>query len=150
MSRRRRSSTAVRRDCHDYWLGKNHSTHEGVVDPTLTGLLQCYLCRTTLRPDKDPWEAEHTIAHGLDGSDYPPYVKPCCEHQCPVKDGEPEVGHRLKTKDDVKRIAKTKRIDSKAKKFKRTKNPIPGSKASGWQRKYNKGTGQWETIKRSR
>lgn len=148
MSRRRRSSTAVRRDCYEYWLGKNHSTHEGVEDPALKGLLQCYLCLTPMRPDKDEWEAEHVIPHGLGGSDYPPNVKPCNAHKCPVTEDKPEVGHRLKTKGDVKVIAKTKRVDAKSKKFKRTKNPIPGSRASGWQRKYNKELGRWETIKR--
>lgn len=141
---RRPNSKLVRQWCFEYWV-------------TAAGTLVCYLCgREWAKKDWHRVEAEHEIARELGlvrfgkEIDKPPNVKPCCSGNCEVEEGSAPVGHKLKTKDDVKRIAKAKRITAKTMKFKRTKNPLPGSRASGWQKKYNKETGRWETIRRSR
>lgn len=46
--------------------------------------------------------------------------------------------HRLKTTQaDIPRIAKTKRIAAKHRGAKTTRNPLPGSKASGWRKRFD-------------
>ena len=109
MSDKRPSSTAVRRKCWDYW---KH------LDESGTPFMVCYLSGARIYPSKgDRWEAEHSIARGLDGSDDPPNVKPALVD-----------AHKEKTPDDIKRIAKSRRVHEKH--F--------GIKRKGWGGKYRK------------
>ena len=90
----------------------------------------CYLCKMAIQP-REPWEAEHPTPHAIGGSDQlqdllPVHVK------C----------HATKTKNDVREIAKTKRIHAKHIGAHRSQSrPMPGTKRSGWRHLFS---GKWE------
>lgn len=129
---RRPSSTVVRRRCYEYWK-------------TPDGTLICYKCGAIIDPirNRNAWEAEHDKSRYMGGDDFPPNVKPICS---------PEAGgcHTEKTRDDAKVHAKARRVEAKRLGFKRSKSPVPGSKRSKWKKKYNRQTGRWETVLRTK
>ena len=163
---RRTSSTLVRKWCFEFWCRPWG----------ITRVIDCYLCgRLWEERDWAKCEAEHEIPRALGLArfgaeiDRPPNVKPCCAGTCErhsqqsaqstcassqtkQKSEESALsqysGHKEKTKADVKRIAKTNRIDAKHSHFRRSANPLPGSKRSHWKKQYNKSTGRWETVRR--
>jgi len=62
---------------------------------------KCYLCGLQIAPG-DPWQADHELARELGGSDEIANLRPAHE-AC----------HRIKSKADVKLIAKSNRIQRK-------------------------------------
>ena len=92
----------------------------------------CQSCGDKLRPGG--WECDHGVACGLN-----------------LSGGNRDIGnavvlclpcHSVKTRDDIKRIAKAKRIERKRLGLnKRRGRPMPGTKASGWRHRMN---GKWE------
>lgn len=156
---RRPSSTKTRRDCFEHW-----ATAYGI-----TRILKCYLCgRVWEEKDWSCVTAEHEIPRSLGLArfgkeiDKPWNVKPCCGGTCspsqpsstsPVTSpaGYSQIsGHKDKTRQDVKRIAKSVRVADRAKGYKRSKSPMPGSKRSAWKRQYDKQLGRWVTVRRER
>ncbi|KEP68802.1 HNH endonuclease [Thioclava dalianensis] len=81
----------------------------------------CYLCEERINSAREDWEVEHVIPFALGGADDPSNMRPVHCH-C----------HKEKTKTDVTRIAKAKRVKKKHDgTFRPTRNPVPGSKATG-------------------
>jgi 5-methylcytosine-specific restriction endonuclease McrA len=83
---------------------------------------RCYVCGQKLRGDA--WEAEHPQALALGGSDGIADLRPICR-PC----------HKPKTADDKRAIEKCKRVRDRHIGAKRSRTPLPGSRASGWKRK---------------
>lgn len=89
--------------------------------------LICYLCQIKIRPATEEWEADHIRRHAEDGGStgenlWPVHVK------C----------HKVKTNTvDKKEIAKGKRVKDKVFGIRKTKRPMPGSRASNFKRKMN-------------
>lgn len=86
----------------------------------------CHLCERKIRVG-EAWDVEHVIPYALTRDDSDENLRPA------------HVGcHKAKTKDDVATIAKAKRVSAKHRGAKApSRNPIPGSKASGLKRKMN-------------
>lgn len=88
------------------------------------------------------WDADHVVAlinwigegHGNQETNLQVLGLKCC--------------HRPKTKQDMKIKWQTSRKVRRHAGIKRTRNPVPGSKASPWKREYNRETGRFETVKR--
>lgn len=91
---------------------------------------RCYLTGAVIDPVKDRWEIEHVIPLAGGGTDGDDNCRPVLAS-----------AHLEKTKADLARIAKGKRIEQKHKGAKRTSRPMPGSRASGWKHKMS---GEWE------
>ena len=73
---------------------------------------------------------DHHIPLVIGGDDTEENLRPLCR-PC----------HRLKTKGDVKDIARAKRREAKHRGLKApSRNPLPGSRASGWKQKLS---GEW-------
>jgi 5-methylcytosine-specific restriction enzyme A len=90
----------------------------------------CYLSGQKIDPIRDRYEIEHVIPLAGGGTDDDENCRPVLAS-----------AHIEKTKADLARIAKGKRIEQKHKGAKRTKRPMPGSRASGWKHRMN---GEWE------
>lgn len=93
----------------------------------------CHICGLKIDGTREEWDIEHIIPYGLKGeeSETDENMQPA-HRSC----------HKPKTANDKKIIGKCKRrealhIGAKCP----SRNPIPGSKNSGWKRKMN---GTWE------
>lgn len=84
----------------------------------------CHICGGKIDAVREKWEREHVIPLALGGADDEANMRPA--HA---------VCHRNKTNADLASVAKAKRNEAKHFGAKTTRNPIPGSKASGWKRK---------------
>lgn len=92
----------------------------------------CALCGGKIDGSRETWIVEHLRALGLAGEDAPENMAPAHEHCAAAK-----------TKDDVARIAKAKRvkvrhIGARAP----SRNPVPGSRNTPFRRRMN-GTTEW-------
>ena len=86
----------------------------------------CYLSGAPIDPVRDRWELEHVIPLAGGGTDDDDNLRPVLAK-----------AHLEKTKVDLERIAKGKRIALKHNGAKRSAHPMPGSRASKWRRKMN-------------
>lgn len=87
---------------------------------------RCYLTGAMIDPVRDRWEIEHVIPLAGGGTDDDDNCRPVLAS-----------AHLNKTKADLTRIAKGKRIEQKHKGAQRSARPMPGSRASKWKRKMN-------------
>lgn len=119
MTDKRPSSAKVRRECFEA---------NRLTDDTGRIYLKCHICNGRIDPVREPWEAEHTTPHAFGGTELKPAHVKC---------------HKVKTADDVGKIAKSKRVANKhfGTKTKPKGRPLAGTKASGWKHKIN---GDWE------
>lgn len=85
---------------------------------------RCYLSGAVINPVKDRWELEHVIPLAGGGTDDDDNLRPVLAW-----------AHLEKTKKDLARIAKGKRIEQKHKGAHRSSRPMPGSRASRWKKK---------------
>lgn len=84
---RPRNSVKARRECFD----KHKRT-----DALGRIVMDCHICNGVILPGIDRWEAEHVIMHVVGGEEIKPaHYSPC---------------HKLKTKSDVKKWSKAKRV----------------------------------------
>lgn len=90
----------------------------------------CVLCGQMIYGYREKWIVEHKIALGLGGEDTDENCGPAHE-----------ICRREKDKDDVKAIAKAKRVKAKHIGARRASRPMPGAKASGWRHRID---GTWE------
>lgn len=87
----------------------------------------CALCGAPIKPPHDKWALDHIIPLAGGGSDDDENLHPV-HVRC----------HTSKTLDDVKRIAKGRRVRAKfIGTFKPSSRPMPGSRRSKWKRKFN-------------
>ena len=85
---------------------------------------ECHLCHQPIVPPQG-WALDHIVPLMGGGTDADDNLAPV-HNKC----------HALKTADDVKRIAKGKRVRAKHLGLKETRSrPLPGTKASGWKKK---------------
>jgi len=86
----------------------------------------CHICGGkigAIRPER--WEVEHIIPLALGGEDEPENMAPA-HYQC----------HKEKTKEDVKQIAKSKRIINRHKGFRtESRSAMPCGRRSIWKKK---------------
>lgn len=93
------------------------------------GQIVCEGCGLVL--GKKPYQIDHTVPEGLRADDAAPLTaddgkllgQACC--------------HAPKTKNDVRQIRKADRQRDKHTGAAKSKNPMPGSRASRWKRKMN-------------
>ena len=91
---------------------------------------QCAHCGVKIQPGQ-AWDIDHTRPLELLGADEPSNWQLLCR-PC----------HKAKTADDVQRIRKAQRTQARHIGAKSpSRNPLPGSKASGWRRRMD---GTWE------
>lgn len=83
----------ARRECFDK---HKHADDTGKI------WLTCHICGYLIDPAREPWEADHVLPVTFEGSHDPENVKPA-HYKC----------HLAKTKQDVARNAKAKRIRDK-------------------------------------
>ena len=121
MTDKRGSATKIRRKCFEYW---RYQTEHGWRMRCRCG------CEIEFNPATEAWEAEHLIPSGLNGSDDPPNVRPfLSKHQA------------LKTKKDVKDIAKAKRVSDQTYGVRRASSSLrkpPGLKWNWDRRRYER------------
>lgn len=87
----------------------------------------CHICALPIDADNERWEVEHVIPIKLGGIDDFPNTQPA-HTSC----------HKAKTKGDITRIAKAKRVEKKHNgTFRPPRNIVPGSKASRFKKKLN-------------
>ena len=87
----------------------------------------CGLCGAPIKPPHDKWALDHIIPLAGGGEDTDDNLHPV-HVRC----------HAEKTLDDVKRIAKGKRVRAKhIGTASPTSRPMPGSRRSRWKRKFN-------------
>ena len=93
----------------------------------------CHICKLKIDGTRDKWEIEHIIPVGIKGEEAETDQNRQPAHaKC----------HKTKTAQDKKDIAQCKHREAYHIGAKRpSRNPIPGSKASGWKHKMN---GTWE------
>jgi 5-methylcytosine-specific restriction endonuclease McrA len=84
---------------------------------------QCCLCHGRIDPVRDAWILEHKLALASGGDNEPENLGPA-HQKCAID----------KTKEDLARIAKGKRIAEKHYGARKTKRPMAGSRASKWKR----------------
>ena len=99
-------SAKKRREVFEYWHGI------------------CHITGRKIDPEMDDWDVEHVIPRWAGGEDTLENMRPALN--------EP---HVEKTKKEASERAKGTRIINKRQKMQRSKNPMNGSKASGWKRK---------------
>lgn len=88
---------------------------------------QCHHCHQTINPAREEFEVEHVVPLALGGTDDVSNLKPIHLH-C----------HREKTRSDVKKIAKAKRVKAKHEgRFRPPRHQLPGGKGSGLKKKLN-------------
>jgi 5-methylcytosine-specific restriction protein A len=85
---------------------------------------RCYLTGALIDPVKDRWEIEHVTPLAGGGTDDDDNCRPVLAS-----------AHLEKTKADLARIAKGKRIDQKHKGAKRSSRPLPFGRSSKWKKK---------------
>ena len=125
---KRKSPQAVRKNCFKRWsFGEPNAVR-----------LQCYLCSRVFDPTLESWHADHVVPWANDGADDPENVRPAC---IPC--------HKGKTSIDVEMMAKGKRIRSKHLGVSISKNPMQGSRASQYAKRYDRETGRWKAVRRS-
>jgi hypothetical protein len=83
---------------------------------------RCYKCNQRL--EIKGWDAEHPQALELLGPDDIEALMPICK-PC----------HKVKTADDIGKVAKARSARDKHIGAKRPRNPLPGSKASPWRKR---------------
>lgn len=86
----------------------------------------CHICGTKIDGTREKWDVEHVIPLQLGGEDTGENLQPA-HVKC----------HAAKTKDDMSRISKAKRVSAKHIGAVTAKNPIPGGRASKWKRTIN-------------
>ncbi|RMD90729.1 MAG: HNH endonuclease [Alphaproteobacteria bacterium] len=84
----------------------------------------CHICGQRIDGTREPWEVEHIVPIQLGGEDEDANCAPA-HVAC----------HRAKTREDVARIAKAKRVRAKHLGAHRPRATLPGSRASRWKRK---------------
>lgn len=90
----------------------------------------CHICGFPVDPVRDRYELDHIIPLANGGTDDD-------DNLCPAH----SKCHLAKTAKDVEKIAKAKRQRAQHLKTKvPTRNPLPGSKRSGWKQKLS---GEW-------
>lgn len=94
---------------------------------------KCACCTRKIGP-ADTWEADHVIAVINGGPNRESNLQVLCGW-C----------HAAKTKTDVAVKSRNARVRAKHAGIKQTRNPLPGSRSSGWKRKI---TGEW--VRRDR
>lgn len=87
---------------------------------------RCYLSGAVIDPTRDRWELEHVIPLAGGGTDDDDNLRPVLAS-----------AHIEKTKADLARIAKGKRVALKHKGAKRSANPMPCGRSSRWKKKMN-------------
>lgn len=87
---------------------------------------RCIICKRKIDGVRERWIVEHDRALGLGGEDEDSNCGPA--HETCGKD---------KTKADVARISKAKRVKAKHLGIRNTSRPMQGSKASGLKKKMN-------------
>ncbi len=98
----------------------------------------CGLCGLPIHPVQQSWHLDHEIPLADGGEDTDENLRPV-HFNC----------HLTKTKADVARIAKGKRIRAKHIGSKTpSPRPLPGSKRSRWAKRYDRETGRWVTVQR--
>ncbi len=88
----------------------------------------CQLTGRKIMPG-DAWDLDHVRALAMGGEHRESNLVPVLK-----------AAHREKTKQDVKDLAKARSVKARHIGIKQSRNPLPGSKASGWKRKMN---GEW-------
>lgn len=86
--------------------------------------MTCHICDREFDCSISTWEAEHLVPWALGGKDAPDNLAPV-HWEC----------HKPKTQNDVREIAKGKRVMGKRLGIKRSKSPMLGSKRSGWRKR---------------
>lgn len=87
----------------------------------------CHICGAKIDGGRERWDVEHIIALEISGDDSDANLAPA-HVSC----------HRAKSKQDAAAIAKAKRMEQRAAGIRRqTRNPLPGSKGSGWKRTFS-------------
>lgn len=110
-----RNSTKARRTCFD--------THK---KQDAQGIhMVCHWCKQRIDPVRDEWRADHTRRHAEGGEESAENLWPI-HTSCDVKHKAPQ---------DTREVAKGKRYRDKHYGIRQSKNPMPGSKRSGWKRK---------------
>lgn len=105
-----RNSTRDRRECverHGYERGGRT-------------YMRCHICHGEIDLVLSSWEAEHPTMYTLGGRDVWPAHWRC---------------HKVKTADDLSKLAKGKRARERNLGIKRSARPMMGSRASGFKRK---------------
>lgn len=110
-----RNSVRARRVCFD-----THRREDGMGIHMI-----CHLCKGRIDPVRDEWRADHTRRYAEGGQDTPDNLWPV-HTDCDIK---------LKAPQDTKAVAKGKRWKEKTFGIRQSKNPMPGSKRSGFKRK---------------
>ena len=85
----------------------------------------CSICGGKIQVG-ERWQADHRLPLALGGEDTEANMWPVHE-QC----------HKDKTADDVGKVRKADRQRAKHLGIKRKRKPMPGSKASGWKKKFD-------------
>lgn len=89
---------------------------------------RCYLSGSVIDPVKDRWELEHVIPLAGGGTDDDDNLRPVLAW-----------AHLEKTRQDLARIAKGKRIEQRHKGAKRSQRPMPGNRDSKWKKTFGNG-----------
>jgi 5-methylcytosine-specific restriction endonuclease McrA len=84
---------------------------------------QCCLCKARIDPVRDPWILEHKIPLASGGDNEPENIG-LAHQRCAIE----------KTKEDLARIAKGKRIAEKHMGARKSARPMAGSRASKWKK----------------
>lgn len=101
-----RNSTRDRRECVE-----RHGYERGGKT-----FMKCHICQGEIDLVLSSWEAEHPTMYTLGGRDVWPAHWRC---------------HKVKTADDLSKLAKGKRARERNLGIKRSARPMPGSRASG-------------------
>lgn len=105
-----RNSTRDRRECVE-----RHGYERGGKT-----FMKCHICQGEIDLVLSSWEAEHPTMYTLGGRDVWPAHWRC---------------HKVKTADDLSKLAKGKRARERNLGIKRSDRPMMGSRASGFKRK---------------
>jgi hypothetical protein len=120
----RPNSTKLRRQCFE--------AHKYVHPVTGRTVMDCHICGDVIDPVAgDVWEAEHMNPRALSDDD-------SAKNLAPAHAGKGSC-HAEKTKVDVGRIAKAKRVRDKHFGIKRSASPMPGGKNSPWKKTFANG-----------
>lgn len=84
----------------------------------------CHLCGGKINAVKEPWELEHVIALAMGGDDDEANLRPA-HVRC----------HKGKTRQDAGNLSKARSREVRHMGAHKARNPLPGSKASGWKKK---------------
>lgn len=110
-----RNSTKARRICFD--------THK---KQDAQGIhMICHYCKQRIDPVRDEWRADHIRRHAEGGEESAENLWPI-HTVCDLTHKAPQ---------DTREVAKGKRYRDKYYGIRQSKNPMPGSKRSGWKRK---------------